>query len=227
MNRVKSFRIITIALLVLATVLYLVYAYLFPNPSLEMQAHDNRGLQADTIVGVSGQSISAMTGMAGSYVSVADSSELFFVNGSSSGTTGKFKDFKVTISTDGPLESVQIEAVIESKSVYTFNEIRDSHLQDEDFFNTKNFPMISFQSTEIEQTDTAYLAMGSMQFLGVENEIVLPFKYLGSAIYPEGNVYHVLEGGFVFNPGDYGMDVGLTIADVSEVKFHLEVEELK
>ena len=227
MSRLRIFGIITILLLVLSTVLYIVYVDLFPNPSLEMQAHDNSGLQADTIVSVTGQSISSITGMNGSYSSVADSSELFFVNGSSSGTTGKFKDFNVTISSDGSLESIQIEVVIEAKSVYTFNEIRDSHLQDEEFFNTENFPKISFQSTSIEQTDTAYLAMGSMTFLGVANEIVLPFKYLGSATYPEGNVYHVLEGGFVFNPGDFGMDVGLTIADVSEAKFHLEVVELK
>lgn len=227
MNRKRVFGIVGVLLLLLATVVYIVYAYLFPNPELEMQTHDNSNLQADTLVTGSGQSIGSLTTMIGDFVSEVDSSELFFINGGGSGTTGKFKDFVVNINTEGSVNSMQIEVVIEAKSIYTFNDLRDSHLQGEEFFDTSKFPKISFLSKEIQQTDTAYLAIGSMTFLGIENEVKLPFKYLGKASYPVGNEYHVLEGGFTFNPEDFGMEVGITIADVSEVRFYLEMVELK
>jgi len=188
-----------------------------------MEEHDTSHLQADTVAADSGTKISSIESMIGSFSSVLDSSEVFFTNGGSSGTSGRFNDFNVTLLRDSVSGKTEISIVIQSRSVFTFNDLRDRHLKGEEFFNTANFPAITFRSDELQQTDSNYIAVGEMKFLGIGNQIKIPFKYLGNSNYPNSVEYHVLEGGFTFNPGDFGMDVGITIDEVSDVNFYLEL----
>ena len=199
------------------------YSILFPNESLVMEDRDLSHLQTDSLAVDDEGQLQGFDAMSGSYISVPDSSELFFLNGGEKGTSGRFNDFEVSFDRDSTSVQPEISVVIQSKSLFTDNDIRDSHLQEAEFFNTSVFPEITFESTGIQQTDSNYVAIGEMTFLGVKEEISIQFDYRGSATNLNGKQYHVLEGGFTFNPRDYGMDVGMVIADISDVKFYLEL----
>jgi polyisoprenoid-binding protein YceI len=219
----KRLLIIVLILGVLSTLLIAGYRILFPNEDLTMEEHDTSHLQADTIAADSGTKVLSLESMMGTFESVMDSSEVFFVNGGSSGTSGRFNDFFVELIRDSVTAKTEISVTIQSKSIFTDNDIRDRHLQNEEFFNTAGFPQITFNSAEVLQTDSNYSAVGEMFFLGTDRKISIPFKYLGNSSYPSGTEYHVLVGGFTFNPADFGMDVGITVDEASDVSFYLEM----
>ena len=105
------------------------YSILFPNESLVMEDRDLSHLQIDSsAVDVEGQ-IQGFNTMFGSYISVPDSSELFCLNGGEKGTSGRFNDFEVSFERDSTSVQPEISVVIQSKSLFTDNDIRDSHLQ--------------------------------------------------------------------------------------------------
>jgi len=219
----KRFLIIALIGGVLSILMVVGYWILFPNEDLTMEEHDTSHLQADTVATDSGTKLLSLTSMIGSFKSVLDSSEVFFTNGGSSGTSGRFNDFFVGIIRDSLTGKTEISVTIESKSIFTDNDIRDRHLLNEEFFNTEAFPKITFVSSEVQQTDSNYLATGEMTFLGVNRKMMIPFEYLGNANYSNRVDYHVLEGGFTFNPADFGMEVGITVDETSEVNFYLEM----
>ena len=215
-----------IAIVVLGLGAVFGYNYLFPNDPLEMTEHDTSDLVVEDSLQTtttSGIEVASIDGLIGLYAVLQDSSELFFLNGEDAGTSGKFKEFSVELQGDGSLEGMSVTTTINSASLYTFNDLRDEHLQKPEFFNTENYPEIAFTSTSVELGDTSYLAKGVINFLGKDVESTLPFNYVGKGEYEDGTVYHVIQGKFYMNLADFGMDVGATIAESATVTFYLEM----
>ena len=211
-----------VAIIFIAVASIVGYNYLFPNDDLVMEDHDTSNLiQTNTIVGFEGNTIVSIEPMIGNFISVQDSSELFFTNGVGSGTSGRFNNFTVTIDGDGTAVGMEIKVQVDSKSLYTFNDLRDEHLQGEEFFNTEKFTDITFESSKVELVDSGYVAFGTMKFLGLESNIEVPFKYAGKALNANDEEYHVLEGSYTFGPAGFGMEVGATISETVSVSFYL------
>lgn len=92
------------------------------------------------------------------FEAVAKKSSLNFISytkmfGISSEVPGLFKNFSVLVSKNHDLDKSQVKLSIEANSIDTKNEKRDKHLNEEDFFYTKKYPNISFQSTSIKEID--------------------------------------------------------------------------
>jgi polyisoprenoid-binding protein YceI len=89
---------------------------------------------------------------------------------------GYFKKATATLtSTKEDFTDAVVEVNIETSSVFTDNEKRDSHLQSADFFDTAQFPAITFKSTSFKKTKTAntYVVKGNLTMHGVTKPVTL------------------------------------------------------
>ena len=82
---------------------------------------------------------------------------------------------------------------IDASSIDTNDAKRDQHLKGPDFFNTSQFPVISFQSTAVttsvdkEDGKTVYNVTGNLTMHGQTKPVTLPLKMLGEGKGPYGN----------------------------------------
>ena len=122
---------------------------------------------------------------------------------------GTFNQFKGTVVYDAenPANN-KANAVIEVPSVDTRNEKRDGHLQNEDFFNVPQYPLIEFTSTEwIPAGVGKYTVKGMLTMVGVAKEVTLDVTFLGE-MEARGKMISGWEGSTVINRDDWGITYG-------------------
>ena len=115
---------------------------------------------------------------------------------------GFFEDYSGTFhfDPDNPKGS-KIVFKIETKSINTNERKRDNHLRNEDFFDVKNYPLITFESKKITKTGgNKYLVDGDLTIKDVTKPITLFLTYFGMKENP-------------VRPGETiaGFETGLTI----------------
>lgn len=95
--------------------------------------------------------------------------------------SGTFTDWKGTISGDPVAwSSGSTEIVIQTTSIDTRLEKRDTHLRSADFFDAANFPQITFKSTSVTVTGNEVTLTGDLTIRGVTKPVVLAGEYLGT-----------------------------------------------
>lgn len=127
-------------------------------------------------------------------------------------TYGMFRDVKGTVEFDKATpEASKFSFTIDAASLNTMNEKRDEHLKNADFFNVKQFPQITFESTAVapgKSADgkTVYDVTGKLTMHGVEKEVTLPIEFLGEGASP----FNDYRAGFLcqttLKRSDFGMD---------------------
>jgi polyisoprenoid-binding protein YceI len=122
-------------------------------------------------------------------------------------TYGRFKDVAGEFSAD-PAEpsKASFKLTIKSDSIDTDNAKRDGHLRSPDFLNTKQFPLMSFQSTAAKAIDNGYEVTGDFTMHGVTKPIT--FKLLGGRVseFPKGVQRTGFSTELAIRRSDYGMD---------------------
>ncbi len=99
---------------------------------------------------------------------------------------------------------------VDATSVSTFNTGRDKHLSGPDFFNSKQFPAITFTSTSWKKTDDGrYDITGEFTLLGVTKEITVNAEHIGYGKNRTGAELTGFESTFVIDRTDYGMAYGV------------------
>jgi polyisoprenoid-binding protein YceI len=95
---------------------------------------------------------------------------------------GRFRDFSGTIRFDEKdLAGTTVDVIIQTASINTENERRDSHLRSGDFFLADSFPTITFKSTKVVPgPDNSALVYGDLTMRGVTKPVTLEANYLGS-----------------------------------------------
>ncbi len=87
---------------------------------------------------------------------------------------GRFDQTSGQFSIDFSAETASVKAVIEASSISTGMKKRDDHLRSPDFFNTIEFPKISYQSTQIKFNDHVPAVIeGELTLLGVTKPVTL------------------------------------------------------
>jgi polyisoprenoid-binding protein YceI len=76
---------------------------------------------------------------------------------------------------DAP-EKSSFTMTIKSDSVDTNVKGRDTHLRSPDFFNTKQFPLITFQSTQVKKAKDGYDVTGDFTMHGVKKPLTISLK---------------------------------------------------
>lgn len=92
-----------------------------------------------------------------------------------SNVRGEFRKVSGTVRGDekDPTHA-QVEATIDTDSIDTRNEKRDTHLKSPDFLDTAKFPTMTFRSKRIEKTgEGRYRVTGDLTLHGVTREVAL------------------------------------------------------
>ena len=94
---------------------------------------------------------------------------------------GRFNKVEGMVKWDAALlQNSAIEITIATESVDTGAEKRDQHLRSNDFFNAKQFPVITFKSKSISSKGgNMYSVTGDLMLHGVTKEITADFEFIG------------------------------------------------
>jgi polyisoprenoid-binding protein YceI len=90
---------------------------------------------------------------------------------------GRFNEVEGKFSLDrkDPAKST-FELTIKADSVDTGNKARDEHLRQPDYFDTKQFPTITFKSTSVKAIEGGYELTGDFSMHGKTKKITFPVK---------------------------------------------------
>ena len=143
----------------------------------------------------------------------------FSIKNFGSNVTGSFKGLagKIQFDADNPNAST-FDVTVEVKTINTGNNLRDSDLKKEKYFNMDKFPEIRVVSTSIKKEGgkDAYLFTGTITIKGVNKEIKFPFT---ASTQKDG---YLFKGDFPLNRRDFKVG-GSSISLSDDLKVSLAV----
>jgi polyisoprenoid-binding protein YceI len=166
-------------------------------------------------------------------IDVAHSELTFRVRHLVSKVSGTFGDWKGTVVADpANLSGGSVNVEIQTASIDTRNERRDTHLRSADFFDAPNHPTITFRSTRVQaQRNGALEVYGNLTIRGVTKPVVLDGRMLQVAGQP-GRRRIGFEASTTIDRMDYGVSWnraaeggGLTLGDDVEITIAVEAVE--
>ncbi len=120
---------------------------------------------------------------------------------------GRFNNASGTITFDDKMpgkSSVKISVKVDD--IDTFNAKRDKDLKSNNFFDAKQYPLISFYSETFKKTgEGTYDVTGPLSFHGVTRPLTVKVEYIGSAKDPWGGYRAGFETSFKVKRSDFGM----------------------
>ncbi|MDN5284404.1 MAG: polyisoprenoid-binding protein [Mucilaginibacter sp.] len=145
---------------------------------------------------------------------------------------GTFKIFNgEVISPNENFDNAEISLVIDANSIYTNQEARDGHLKGAEFFDTAQFPQISFNGLLQKQADD-YELTGNLTIRQITRHIVLQTAFTGTGKGRNGDTRAGFEVNGKINRKDYGLTWtmltetgGLMIGE--EIKLHFDIQLIK
>jgi len=126
-----------------------------------------------------------------------------------SNVRGIFKQFEASIYTTGDnFESVEVDCWIDAASVDTGNADRDKHLVGPDFFDSANFPQLSFTANTVENVDKdgSYELWGELVIKGISKKIKLDVEFGGVVKDPWANEKAAFTLNGKINRKDWGLN---------------------
>ena len=137
--------------------------------------------------------------------------------------SGRFNELEGTIDWDaesGPSFDVSINI----ESVDSGNEALDKHLKNADFFDAKQFPTMTFQSTNAKKMGDDWKVMGEMNMHGVTKTVEVDMEFVGRAEFGRGDRIG-FETSFTVKRSDFGMNWGVekgSLGDTTKIIVSLE-----
>lgn len=131
---------------------------------------------------------------------------------------GKFTSLQGTINFDEHSPATaSMDITIDAATVNTDNSLRDKHLQEDSYFNVKNYPSIRFVSAKITQAGKAgtYIMNGKLTIKHTTKDITFPFT-----VTPGSNGL-VFKGAFKINRKDFGVGGTSTIGNELTVELNV------
>lgn len=123
-----------------------------------------------------------------------------------------------------------VNVTIDVNSVDTRDEKRNAHLRSADFFDTEQFPEITFKSTKVESAgDDEFKVTGDLTIHGVTKPVVLDVEQTGRGKNPWGQEVIGFEATTKINRKDFGLNWnaalesgGVLVSD--DVKISIDIE---
>jgi polyisoprenoid-binding protein YceI len=138
---------------------------------------------------------------------------------------GRFDDFtgNFTIDKSDPAKS-SFELSIKVDSVDTNNKKRDEHLRAPDFFNAKQFPVLTFKSTKVKAVEGGYEVSGDLTLHGVKKPVTFTLKGGDKTVeFPKGMQRLGFIGSTVIKRSDFDMKAMLeALGDDVHITFGVE-----
>ena len=140
---------------------------------------------------------------------------------------GRFNDFTGNITMDDTdISKSMVEFEVKSASVDTGNEKRDQHLRSPDFFNAKQFPVITFKSTKVSKKagqDNMLEVAGDFYLHGVKKAITIDVEITGQKKSPQAGEIIGFHTTFNIKRTEYGFNFGLEGVD-DDIQITVSVE---
>ncbi len=120
---------------------------------------------------------------------------------------GRFNEVAgdVVFDKENPAKS-SVNVTVQTESIDTHNPKRDQHLKSPDFFNSKQFPAITFKSNKVEGSGDSFKVTGDFTLHGVTKPITVEFKKLGEGKGMQGEMRAGGETKFTIKRSEYGMN---------------------
>ena len=120
-----------------------------------------------------------------------------------------------------------IEMQVQTNSIFTGIEKRDSHLKSPDFFNVEKHPLISFKSTSFKKiSENTYEISGDLTLIDKTRPITTKAYQTGVGKDPYGKYRRGFETSFTIKRSEFGMDFMLSgISD--EVNLTVSIEGIR
>lgn len=121
--------------------------------------------------------------------------------------TGAFNKFEGGAVTNGEnFENADINFNIDVNSIHTNQEARDGHLKSADFFDTANYPSITFKSTSFTKVkDDVYRLAGELTMKGVTKPVEVEAEFGGAEKDAYGNMKYGFEVTGKINRKEFGL----------------------
>ena len=121
---------------------------------------------------------------------------------------GRFNDISGSYMLDtADFSKSSIKLEVKAESVDTLDKKRDDHLRGPDFFNTKQFPKIAFESTSVtKNADGTLKIAGKLSFHGVTKDVSFNAKFIGEGKDPWGGYRSGFYGELVVKRSDFGVN---------------------
>ena len=119
---------------------------------------------------------------------------------------GRFGKVEGTINLDEEIPARStVELVVDVTSIDTGEPERDAHLRSPDFFDTENFPVMTYKSRSIERHGDSYRVVGDLTIRNITREVVLDVKFAGVVTDPYGDVRAGFSVEATINRKDFGL----------------------
>lgn len=147
---------------------------------------------------------------------------------------GHFTTFEGSLTaSDETFTDAKLEFSADAKSITTNNSIRDGHLQSPDFFDTTNFPNITFVSKSFKANgDKKYLLTGDFSMRGVTKEISVDAIFNGEIVDTYGKRVLSFDVSGMIKRTDYGVSWnaaleagGLSVSEDVTLEATVELKE--
>lgn len=148
--------------------------------------------------------------------------------------TGQFTEFSCELeSKKNSFEGAKVQAKVVVESVTTENLTRDKHLKEDDFFNAKKYPQMTFISESFTKTsDDQYEVTGTLTIRDVSKKITFPATYSGM-ITTGNKTISGFKANFTINRFDFKLkwddtlDSGsLVVGEDVDVRLNLELVKI-
>ncbi len=148
--------------------------------------------------------------------------------------TGHFKKFNLVATTNEDDFSTVHDVIftIDSDSVDTNNEQRDTHLKSADFFNCEVYRQIEFNGTSYDRSGNEGKLTGNLSIRGVGKPVIVNIEFGGIVVDPYGQT----KAGFTIEGKINRKEFGLTwdalteagnVVVGDEVKFNGEIQLIR
>lgn len=146
---------------------------------------------------------------------------------------GTFEKFDAVIEADlEDFSNANIEVKVETASINTRNEDRDNHLRSADFFDSENFPHMTFKATDVEKvTSEEYRVSGNLTIKETTKPVTLDVTFEGVSKNPMTSATTAgFSGSTVINRKEFGLTWnaavetgGVLVGEDVKINFELEV----
>lgn len=137
-------------------------------------------------------------------------------------TGGSFNALQANINFDpDKLDGSSIEAMLDVKSINTDNDLRDSHLRSDEFFDAAKYPAITMKSISLKHKGgDNYVGQFSLTIKNQTKQFEIPFTYTTDTT---GGTF---KGGLKLNRLDFNVG-GKSLVMSNEVSVSIEVQVAK
>jgi polyisoprenoid-binding protein YceI len=137
---------------------------------------------------------------------------------------GRFNEFSGEFTIDKDPAASKFSLSIKVDSVDTNNEKRDEHLRAPDFFNTKQYPALTFESTKVKTVKGGYEVTGDLTMHGVTKPVKFTLKGGDKVIeFPPGTKRIGFVSDLTVKRSDFDMKTALdSLGDEIQVSIGIE-----